>query len=177
MITISETQLKAIMPFASFNNIKLFCDPLNNAMQKYSINTSLRISAFLAQIAHESGSFRFVKEIASGNAYEGRKDLGNTQKGDGVKFKGRGLIQITGRANYTALSNDLNVDLVNSPHLLETPNLACLSACWFWNKKSLNILADADDFKGITKKINGGYNGWEDRLQYYNKAKKVLGVI
>ena len=100
-----------------------FCEPLNNAMEKYSINTLLREAAFLAQVGHESGRLFYVKEIASGKAYEGRKDLGNTKVGDGVKFKGRGLIQITGRTNYKQCGTDLKLDLLTHPELLETTEI------------------------------------------------------
>lgn len=173
---ITEDQLKQAMPFAADANIKKFIAPLNLTLEKYQINTPKRISAFLAQLAHESGSLRYVEEIASGAAYEGRKDLGNTQPGDGVRFKGRGLIQITGRSNYAALSAALNFDFIKEPEKLELPGAATLSAGWFWNLKKLNELADIDDFKKITKKINGGYNGYDDRVKHWAKARKAFGI-
>lgn len=173
---LTEQILKACMPYATEANIKKFVTPLNLACDKYSINTPKRISAFLAQIAHESGSLRYVEELASGEAYEGRKDLGNTQPGDGVKFKGRGLIQITGRSNYAALSAALNFDFVKEPEKLELPGAAALSAGWFWNLKNLNEPADVDDFKKITKKINGGYNGLQDRMNHWARCRKAFGI-
>src|SRR6478736_7421705 len=102
-MNLTKDDLKRIMPLASASALDRFCEPINSTLPKYLINTPTRIAAFLAQIAHESGQFRYVKELASGEAYEGRKDLGNTQPGDGKKFKGRGLIQITGRNNYELL--------------------------------------------------------------------------
>lgn len=146
-------------------------------MLQYEINTKLRIAAFIAQLAHESGCFRYVRELASGKAYEGRKDLGNTVEGDGVKFKGRGLIQITGKSNYKnaslALFNDLR--LLSNPELLEVPEYAVKSACWFWSVwAKLNDEADKGDFKTITKRINGGLNGWGDRKSKYDIALQIL---
>ena len=138
-------------------------EPINKAMEKYEINTKLRMAHFLAQIGHESGGLVYVLELASGKAYEGRKDLGNVQVGDGVKYKGRGLIQITGRANYKACSDALGVNFEQLPALLESKDNAAMSAAWYWNLKKLNVLADADDVLKITKKINGGTNGLDDR--------------
>ena len=149
---------------------------LNVYCTKYEIDTPLRLSAFLAQIGHESGRLRYVEELASGKAYEGRTDLGNTTKGDGVRFKGRGLIQITGRYNYTELANDTDVDFVSYPELLKEPEFAVMSACWFWDKRKLNMLADEERFRDITKKINGGYNGLEDREKLYAKCRRMLNV-
>lgn len=149
---------------------------LNEYCTKYEINTPLRLAAFLAQVGHESGRFRYSEELAKGYAYEYRRDLGNTHKGDGVKFKGRGLIQITGRYNYETISKDLGIDFVNNPTLLSSPEYAVLSACWYWDKHKLNALADLGHFRDITKKINGGYNGLEDREKLYAKCKRMLNI-
>lgn len=173
---INAKQLREIM-VCSEAKAKEFCEPLNVAMNQYAINTLLRQSAFLAQIGHESGHLVYVQEIASGKAYEGRKDLGNIQSGDGVKFKGRGLIQITGRNNYKQCGADLKLDLINQPELLELPINACLSAAWFWNSHHLNPLADQQLFTQITKVINGGLNGQLDRQSLYIKAKTVLAGV
>lgn len=172
-MTISLEELKEIVPYAK--NAETYLEPLNEAMQEFDINTPQRMAAFIAQIAHESGSFKYVKEIASGEAYEGRVDLGNNSPGDGVRFKGRGLVQITGRANYRDCGIALGVDLVSSPELLETPSLACRSAGWFWQSKGLNELADKGDFLRITKKINGGTTHYQERLTFYERAQRVLG--
>lgn len=173
---ITYEQLKQIAPFAP-KNADVFVPYLNTTMQTYEIDTPLRQAMFLAQLAHESGSFRYVREIASGKAYEGRKDLGNTEQGDGVKFKGRGLIQITGKSNYMRVSKDLFGDeqkLLKDPLLLETPQYATLSAGWYWDWKHLNVKADKGDVTGVTKVINGGTNGLQDRINFYTKALKAL---
>lgn len=166
--------LKKIYPFATQTNLDKFFPYLENIYKTSDINTELRFGAFLAQIGHESGQLKYIKELASGQAYEGRKDLGNTEKGDGVKFKGRGLIQITGRANYKELGDYLKIDLIKTPELLETPELAVKSAVWFWQKKRLNTFADIPDFEKITRIINGGLNGYKDRLELYERAKLYL---
>lgn len=156
--------------------VKPFVSFLNEYCQHYEINTPLRMAAFLAQIGHESGRMQFVEEIGKGYAYEGRKDLGNIHKGDGKKFKGRGLIQITGRANYTEMSNDVGIDFVSEPLMLAWPEYAVMSACWFWHKRKLNALADKGEFKEITRRINGGYNGLEDREKLYKKCKQMFNI-
>lgn len=167
-------ELQRIMPRAG-KKAELFLEPLNAAMNEFEISeNALRVAAFLAQTAHESGEFRYVRELASGQAYEGRKDLGNTEPGDGVKFRGRGLIQVTGRANYEACGEALELGLLEQPELLEEPANACRSAGWFWGTKHLNGLADQGNFLLITKKINGGTNGWTERKKYYDLALKVF---
>jgi putative chitinase len=173
---ITREQLIKVMPYATRQNVDAYLAPLNEACEKYSINTPKRIAAFLAQLAHESGSFRYSTEIASGEAYEGRKDLGNTQPGDGVRFKGRGLIQVTGRANYKQVSDALGEDFIKNPSFLCMPKWAALSAGWYWDSRALNKHADAEDLKTITKKINGGYNGYLDRIKHWLRARKALGL-
>lgn len=174
MVTVE--QLQRILPSCPRGMVTRFCAPLNAAMAAYEITTPARQAAFIAQLAHESGEFRYVRELASGAAYEGRKDLGNTLPGDGVRFRGRGLIQITGRENYKACGEALHKDLLTSPELLETPELACLSAAWFWHTRKLNALADVARFVDITKRINGGTNGLGSRLMYWDRAVHVLGA-
>ncbi len=168
--------LQKALPKATPANIQKYGAKLIEAMEKYEINTPRRQAAFLAQLAHESGSFRYVEELASGDAYEGRQDLGNTEPGDGKRFKGRGLIQITGRNNYKELSTELMYDFVKNPEDLEKPGPATYSAAWFWWSRHLNRLADIDAFEKITRRINGGVNGMEDRLQHWETAKKALKV-
>lgn len=174
MITLE--QLRAIMPQAR-SRADVYLLPLQEAMTEYGIDTPVRRAAFLAQVAHESGQLRYVRELASGEAYEGRADLGNTLPGDGIRFKGRGLIQITGRANYRACSLALFGDLrlLTQPELLEAPSPACRSAAWFWASRGLNALADAGDFRAITRRINGGINGYAERLAAFERAQAVLG--
>lgn len=172
---ITGAQLLQIMPSAA-SRIGFFLAPLNAAMHEFHINSPLRQAAFLAQIAHESGELRYVKELASGKSYEGRGDLGNKQPGDGARFKGRGLFQITGRANYERCGKYFETDLLSSPELLENAELACRSAGWFWSSKGLNLLADESDFARITRRINGGTNGDNQRNAYYAVALNILGV-
>lgn len=160
------------------NKAELFIKPINDTLEKFEINTPKRICHFLAQILHESGNLVYTEETASGKAYEGRKDLGNNEIGDGIKYKGRGLIQITGKHNYKQISNYFKVDFVDNPEFLETPTMAAMSAGWFWHVKKLNSLADSNlenmALKAITKTINGGYNGLEDRIKKYILVKSVL---
>jgi putative chitinase len=166
-------QLCKIMPYAGPRAV-LFLSGLNSTMLEFNITTPLRQAAFLAQVGHESGQLKYLKELASGAAYEGRKALGNTQAGDGMRYKGRGLIQITGRANYQACGAALGMDLISRPELLETPLLACRSAGWFWSAHGLNELADKGDQVAVTKRINGGTNGLAERLALFAVAAKVL---
>ncbi|HLN25617.1 MAG TPA: glycoside hydrolase family 19 protein [Patescibacteria group bacterium] len=176
MSSLTADQLTTIMPYATKANIALFTQPINDTFDAFSIDTPLRQACFLAQIGHESGSLRYVRELASGEAYEGRADLGNTQPGDGVRFKGRGLIQITGRTNYQTCGAALGLDLLSDPTQLEQPEYAAKSAGWFWGVRNLDALADQANFKLITRRINGGYNGFADRVTFYVMARKVLGL-
>ncbi|MDD4852968.1 MAG: glycoside hydrolase [Acinetobacter towneri] len=136
------------------------------------LDNSLRLIHFLAQLAHESGNFRYMEEIASGAAYEGRKDLGNVNKGDGVRYKGRGPIQLTGRANYRRYGQQLGIDFENNPEIVAIPSVGLMVACKFWFDNGLNTLADQDDLRAITRRINGGYNGFDDRK---NKLSMIKG--
>ncbi len=173
---ITQSQLEAIAPDSDRDRLARLLPNLNIAMQRYAINTAIRKAHFLAQTAHESDGFSTNEEYASGADYEGRKDLGNTKPGDGVRFKGRGLIQVTGRSNYAECGNALDVDLISNPQRLGEFDLACLSAGWFWETRSLNSYADDDDVLTITRIINGGTNGLEDREAYLARAKQVFGA-
>ncbi len=176
-MAITAQQLLQILPNAG-QVAGVFVPVLNTAMVHYQIIGPKRIAAFIAQIGHESGQLKYVKEIwgptAAQAKYEGRKDLGNTVVGDGTKYRGRGLIQITGRANYMTCGEALGLDLINHPELLEKPQHACMSAAWFWAGRGLNTLADAGSFSKITSRINGGQNGAADRQALYARALKVL---
>ncbi len=145
-----------------------------DVVTRFQINTPLRQAHFLAQTAHESDGFHTTTEYASGKEYEGRKDLGNTHPGDGVRFKGRGLIQLTGRANYEAYGEKLGLDLVNHPETAAQFPAAILTAGQYWADHDLNALADKDRLIAITKKINGGTNGLASRRVYLARAKKAL---
>ena len=173
-MTITKEQLKAVYKEASPQNIDKFLAPLNATLDEFEINTPQRIRMFLAQIGHESGQLRYVKELASGEAYEGRSDLGNKEPGDGVRYKGRGLVQITGRRNYALASLALDLPLLETPDLLEQPLNAARSAGWFWKSNNLNALADLNLFKELTKRINGGYNGYADRYKLYQRAFDII---
>ncbi|WP_207878188.1 glycoside hydrolase family 19 protein [Pseudomonas sp. 32_A] len=180
---ITEKQLQQILPNAG-RKAGVFVPGLNATMGKYAIITRLRMAAFLAQVGHESGQFLYVRELGN-DAYLSKYDtgrlaqrLGNTPEadGDGQLYRGRGLIQVTGRDNYEACSEALFGDsrLLNTPELLEQPVYASLSAGWFWHREGLNSLADKGDILAITRRINGGTNGLEDRKAIYKRALEVL---
>lgn len=171
---ITESILRRVYKEGRLARIRLFLPHLETTCDEFEINTPLRLCHFLSQVGHESGQLTYVRELASGAAYEGRLDLGNTSPGDGVKYKGRGLIQITGRSNYALASLSLDLPLLEKPELLEEPSNAARSAGWFWNNKNLNSLADADNLLKITKRINGGINGLEDRTKLLIRAKELL---
>jgi len=151
---------------------------IESAMQEFDINTPTRQAAFLAQIGYESGGLYWTVEIWGPTRaqlrYEGRADLGNVEPGDGVKFKGRGLIQVTGRANYNAVGDAIGLNLLHNPELLEERSMAARSAAWFWKTHGMNELADAGEFEKITRKINGGLNGYAQRLALYERAKEAM---
>lgn len=128
----------------------------------------------MAQVCHESGGFRYTEELADGTAYEGRSDLGNTEPGDGARFKGRGYIQVTGRYSYMRLGQYVGRDLLSFPEQVALLPLSVESAGWFWKTRGLNALADADDIVAITRKVNGGLNGISSRSEYLHRAKSVL---
>lgn len=171
---ITRDMIKRIAPNSKEEIIVPLVKYLNIHMSKYEVNTHLRVCHFLAQAAHESASFRTLEEYASGAAYEGREDLGNVRKGDGVRFKGRGIFQLTGRSNYRNIGKLIGMDLENNPELAESPEVSVLTALEYWKSRNLNPLADRDDVSAITKKINGGFNGFEDRKKYLARAKQVI---
>jgi predicted chitinase len=184
---------------SSVSVAKMYQDSINQALNQYGIIKPPQIAAFLSQIGTESGGLKYTTELASGKAYEGRKDLGNVKAGDGVKFKGRGFIQITGRANYQNLSNAFGVDFISNPELLATPKYAALSAAHYWvNRKrkfkgrdlSLNDIAQELDhtqpansgvnypiYEIITRGINGGVNGLKDRIERFNNGVKNRALL
>ena len=179
-------------------------DPLNSTFDKYEINTPKRQAGFIGQCQHESGNFKTLEEnlhysaqslmrvwpsrfdaataekyannpeMIANKVYGGRADLGNTQDGDGWKFHGRGVIQLTGRSNVTVCGDALGQPFSEHPELLLEPQWACMSAGWFWNKRNLNELADNEDWTSITKRINGGTIGLQDRIDRIHKAMDVL---
>jgi putative chitinase len=146
-------------------------------LDSYDINTKLRIAHFMAQVTHECAGFRTTEEFASGAAYEGRVDLGNTEKGDGRRFKGRGLIQLTGRSNYRMIGHILNLPLETNPELAADAVTSLKIACEYWKSHDINTAADRDDLIKVTKLVNGGLNGLQDRRDYLQKAKVELAKI
>ncbi|MBC7968573.1 MAG: glycoside hydrolase family 19 protein [Verrucomicrobia bacterium] len=176
LLLLTAQQLLAIAPEASTSRINTLTPFLNRTMVEFNVSTPLRQAHFLAQVAHESDRFNALEEYASGEDYEDRDDLGNTQAGDGVRYKGRGLIQVTGRTNYGACGRALGIDLINNPTQLAEPDLASRSAGWFWASNQLNGQADNDDVRTVTRLINGGYNGLNDRIRLLQAAKRVLKV-
>jgi predicted chitinase len=171
---VTDDELRQIMPNLKAARRALMLPFIQQAMQEFGITSYLREAAFLAQLAHESAELRFMEEIASGAKYEGRKDLGNTKPGDGKRYKGRGPIQLTGRANYRKYGGLLGLDLEGNPTQAATPQVGFRIAGLYWKSNGLNELADAQKFVTITKRINGGTNGLADRQMYYARAKKVL---
>jgi putative chitinase len=197
MITLE--QLLDVVPHAK-PGVEKFVDPLNSAMKEFAIDTAKREAQFIAQIAHESAGFSHMREMWGPTPEQLRyeppsvkaQDLGNSEPGDGFRFRGRGLIQITGRANYRECGAALGLPLEDEPDRLEQPVAACRSAAWFWRVGAglrlghaahahgiqdgcdLNDLADAGDFEGITLAINGGLNGLAERVAYYGRARETL---
>lgn len=162
---------------------EIWAMPLTCAMAEYGIDTKARQAAFLAQVAHESGRLLFTRELwgptLAQRKYEGRADLGNNEPGDGYRFRGRGLIQITGRANYAQVSRALGVDFVQSPEKLEIPTWAAKSAAWYWDSRQLNRFADTETpegFVALTQAINGGTTGITDRRELWAMAQHALAV-
>jgi putative chitinase len=181
---ITDSQLQQVMPNLPQAKRELYLPHLNQALQAHGVDTMLRTAAFVAQLAHESGEFRFMEELWGPTPAQVRyeppsdlaKRLGNSEAGDGKRFKGRGPIQITGRFNYRKYGDLLGVDLVGQPELAAKPEHAFSTAGLFWRSNGLNELADGEQFVAITKRINGGTNGLADREKYYARAKSVLAV-
>src|SRR5687767_1892830 len=185
---LTAEQLQSIMPAVPAKRRDAFLPFLQAAMTEFAIVAPARIAAFLAQLAHESGQLRFMEEIWGPTEAQRRyeptstlaTDLGNSEVGDGKRFKGRGPIQITGRANYRRFGDLLGTDLISDPAQAARPEIAFRIAGLFWSKKGLNELADRatpEAFRQITKRINGGINGLEDRQKFYAVACNVLGVV
>ena len=187
---ITSEILKSILPTISDQNVATFLGPLNTYMPQYGIDTPARIGGFLSQVGEESMDFRYMRELASGEEYEGRKDLGNIVPGDGVKYKGRGEIQITGETMYKVCSLALFKDtrLLDNPALLERPDVGTQASCWFWDKvKNINVICDLPEnwihpgphqynkTEWMTIEVNGGLNGYGVRFANYIRARRVLG--
>ncbi|WP_121060911.1 peptidoglycan-binding protein [Chachezhania antarctica] len=154
--------------------VSAIADDLSTVLESYEINSFLRIAHFMAQVTHECAGFRTTEEFATGAAYEGRADLGNTEPGDGRRYKGRGLIQLTGRYNYRKYGAMMGLDLENTPEIAAEPLTSLKIACTYWADHDLNALADRDYLVTITRRINGGTNGLADRGKYLTRAKTAL---
>jgi putative chitinase len=176
---LTEEQFHRMMPNAG-HRLDAHWPFVNLALERGEIDTPERIAAFMAQLAHESGEYRYMEEIWGPTeaqlGYEGRADLGNTHPGDGIRFKGHGPIQITGRANHRECGYALNLDLEMEPTLICTPGYGTASAVWFWNSRKLSPLADRRWFVAITKKINGWTNGLADRAAYWHRNRAILNL-
>lgn len=143
-------------------------------LESYDISTYLRIAHFMGQVTHECAGFRTTEEFASGADYNGRLDLGNTEKGDGPRYKGRGLLQLTGRANYRQMGQNLGLPLEAEPLRAGEPLISLRIACEYWKSRKINPDCDRDDLIAVTRKVNGGINGLDDRRIYYRRAKEAL---
>jgi putative chitinase len=175
-------QLRAIINPVRYDDsrIQSIVNALNDTFEKYSIDSNIRMCHFLAQVLHESGAFRYSSEIwgntPAQQAYDTRIDLGNTPEhdGDGYKYRGRGWIQLTGKTNYRLFGKEVGLDLLTDPDKVAEEPYDSLAAGWYWNRKDLNSFADQDDILTITKKINGGFNGLDDRKMWHIKARVTL---
>jgi putative chitinase len=175
--TVTSAEWKAVLLKVEPRGKPWILDGLADAMQglieRYKIDTPLRQQHFIAQVAHESDHFQTTTEYASGAAYEGRKDLGNTQKGDGKLFRGRGLIQLTGRANYTSAQREFGQPFVANPDMVAHFPWAADVSGWFWSTHNLNEHADRDDVRAVTKIINGGLTGLPSRQAALARARVI----
>lgn len=176
-LELSLADFVALFPYLAKGRAAGCLPHFNAAMREFEIaDAPLRVAAFVAQVGHESCGLKFFEEISSGAAYEGRKDLGNTEPGDGKRYKGRGPIQLTGRANYRAAGKALGVELEGDPDRAKDDDVAFRIAGWFWRSRHLNYFADTQEFDAITRRINGGQNGRADRIRRYHEARRVLGL-
>ena len=202
---LTVSQLKQMVP--GITHADHWIEAFDQLLPDYEINTPKRVAAFIAQCAHESGNFRFLKENLNYKAeslmktfpkyfsdrdtanayakqpikianrvYANRMGNGDEASGDGYRYCGRGLIQLTGKTNYDWFAASLEISSTEASEYLETFEGAAQSACWFWESNNLNVEADAGDIKKMTKKINGGYIGLDDRIKHYEHALHVLGA-
>jgi predicted chitinase len=172
-LTLDPDALRHVCPNLSPESAATIAAGLAQAFQRYKINTERRAAMAVAQWAHESDRFKTGTEYASGDAYEGRRDLGNSRPGDGRRFKGRGRIMITGRTNYTEIGKALGLDCVNHPEMLGKSPYSELASGHWWEAHHCNEFCDRGDFEGLTRRINGGLNGFDDRKALYARAREV----
>lgn len=176
-MNITPEILHKIAPQAHPDIIAGLARVLPIALKDYDIASQKRVMYFLGQAAEETAGFRTLTEYVSRAEYEGRHDLGNTHPGDGERYRGRGIFQITGRGNDARIGEVVGIDLVNHPEQAADPKVAVLTACIFWNEHKLSEYADADDITTITKRINGGLNGFADRKTFTERARATLPII
>jgi putative chitinase len=184
MIPVDATTLKALAPAESGKRAQRQSEiiagigaTLGVTLARYAIDTPLRVAHFLAQTAHESDGFCTTEEYADGRAYEGRRDLGNIEPGDGPRYKGRGLIQLTGRMNYAFTGKELGLDLLAAPLSVNDPVTYLLVACLFWTRLKINPHCDADDLYAVTRLVNGGLYGLDSRRAYLARAKALVAPL
>jgi putative chitinase len=184
MVPVDSQTMREVAPTFSgapaANQAKIIAEAgavLAATLESYDITSRLRIAHFLGQTCEESAGYRTTEEFASGREYEGRRDLGNTQKGDGPRYKGRGLLQLTGRANYADYGTALGVDLVNNPTLAAQPALSLKIACEYWKRRNINADCDRDDAQAVTRKVNGGLNGLSERITFTQGAKTAIARL
>ena len=177
-------QLRAICPQTGIGKLAVFVEPLNAAFEEFGVGQGLEVAHFLAQAGQETGGFNWMVEFASGKAYEGRKDLGNDEPGEGERFKGRGIFQLTGDANYVKAGTEIWGDpdfLRYNPDAAAEPVNACRIAGWYWKRNALSAMAQRDDLVGITKRVNGAAtegppSHLAERRKYLERAKLALGI-
>lgn len=169
-------KLHHVCPHGHLSILQGFAAAMPACIDEAALTTPLRQAYFLSQTCEESAGLQTTVEYGSGHEYEGRHDLGNTHPGDGPLFKGRGLIQLTGRANYALYGHILGVDLIANPQLAADFPLAARTAALYWKTRNINVHADANDIVRVTESVNGGVNGLASRKQYLTLAKQVLGI-
>lgn len=167
-------QFKENAPGVPESTLREYLPHLNATMLRAGINSDARKAVFIAQIGHESDGFNTLEEYASGASYEGRADLGNVHAGDGRRFKGRGPIQITGRANYDTYGSAIGEDLIENPELAATTEIGFKLASEYWTRNGLNRFADRGQFDTVTARINGGQNGRTDRRNRWARAQRTM---
>ncbi len=173
-VVVTPDELARIVPKMPAEKVAEYIAPLNQAMVGGGIDTPVRQAAFIAQLAVESDSFRTFEEYASGRAYEGRSDLGNTQAGDGERYKGRGAIQVTGRHNYESVSRYTGVDFVAHPELVAAPENAFSTAVWYWTSRNLNQAIDTAGIVRVSELVNGGHHALAERMAGFQRGLDVL---
>jgi putative chitinase len=184
MIPVDSQTIREVAPHFSgewgdrqTNIISEVGEVLRPTLERYGITTPLRIAHFLGQTCEESAGFRTTEEFASGEEYEGRKDLGNVHPGDGPRYKGRGLLQLTGFSNYREYGQALDLDLENNPALAAQPAVSLKIACEYWKRRDINAACDQDDILTVTRNVNGGLNGLDDRRAFTSKAKAAVARL